>query len=136
MAALAFWAATGLSAYSQYAQGQQQKREAEANAVERQSEAAQADQIANEAQGAAQRQAGEERRRARIMTSRAQALASRCFRWWSNGPHGRKHHQRSGGRRFVPRHIGALSGRGTGPQGTDASCGQSIRGARIWSSWR
>jgi len=51
MTGLAYWAVAGLSAYSQYAQGQQQKREYQAQATERQFEPAQADQLANEAMG-------------------------------------------------------------------------------------
>src|SRR5262249_48643707 len=76
MANLAYWVATGLSAYSAYAQGQQQKREAQNMSVERNFEAEQADQASKDAVAAAQRQAGEEKRRSKIMSSRAIALSA------------------------------------------------------------
>lgn len=68
--------ASALAAYGSYESGQEAKRQAQAQAVEREFEADQLDQIASNEIGAAQRQAEGERRKSRIMQSRALALGA------------------------------------------------------------
>lgn len=76
MAYIALLASAGLSAYSSYAQGQQQKRQSEYMMQEKEFEAAQAEQAANAEMGAAQIRAAQEKRKSRIIQSRAMALAA------------------------------------------------------------
>lgn len=69
--------ASAAGAYGQYESGQEQKRQAKAQAVEREFEADQLDQIASNEKGAGQRRAAGERRKARIIESRALAVAAK-----------------------------------------------------------
>lgn len=69
--------ASALAAYGSYESGQEAKRQAQAQAVEREFEADQLDQIALGEKAAGQRRAAVERRKARFLESRALAFAAR-----------------------------------------------------------